>query len=355
MGLDAILRPRLCELGKIKIGRLEDKVRKSAGGNEWRAPQKLDHFVITTLQRTAKGDLAPDSALMEQLGTKYADPDGKLRQVPITLLSDDPEDVMQSAYVWYGGKKVIARSDGETLTKYVDHKTKEPLDPPQQTPWKPEYGDMKDAKGNPFFKVNTVLNCVIASDNAKWGGVYKFRTTSRITADQLYGSLIHLKQLTGGVLRGLPLVLVVRPMQVAPNGTATTVYVVHVELHGADLRSVQQIAMVQAQWQLENATQMRQMQAQYQRLLRAPGEGESPEEVADVTAEFYPPEESNGHAEPEPPDDHDPLVAAMGMQSDAPPATDDPPESGNDGDDWPACACPDGPAGQHEEGCEVAP
>ena len=48
--------------------------------------------------------------------------------------------------------------------------------------------------------------------------VYKFRTTSRISASQLVGSLVQLQQLTGGVLRGLPLQLVVRPIRVTPDG-----------------------------------------------------------------------------------------------------------------------------------------
>lgn len=319
MGLATLLQPRLCELGKIKIGRKEEKVRKTAGGKEWRAPEKLDHFILTTMQRNSHGDLVQDAALMAALGARYADEDGKLRQVPITLLSDDPEDCMQSAWVWYNGKKIAARSDGETLTCFVDPKTGESLDPPRVSEWKPEYADLK-RNGAALFKLHTAFNCVITSGDSKWGGVYRFRTTSRITADQLYGSLVHLRQLTGGILRGLPLMLVVRPLQVAPDGKPTTVYVVHVELRGADLQAIQQQALQMAQFQLNNAREMHRTQIEFRKLLRAPGEGESEVEIADVAEEFHP-EAIAGEpvASVEAPD---PLAAQMGLEPPPADATD---------------------------------
>ena len=53
MALFDIVTPRQVEMGKIKIGGLEEKVRTSQSGNKWRAPLKYDHFVVTTLHRTA--------------------------------------------------------------------------------------------------------------------------------------------------------------------------------------------------------------------------------------------------------------------------------------------------------------
>lgn len=44
------LAPRLAERGKIKIGIKGAKVT-SRSGNEFQPPQKLDHFVVTTLER----------------------------------------------------------------------------------------------------------------------------------------------------------------------------------------------------------------------------------------------------------------------------------------------------------------
>ena len=114
------------------------------------------------------------------------------------------------------------------------------------------------------------MNVVIASAEAKWGGFYKFRTTSRITADQLYGSLVQLRQLTGGVLRGLPLRMAVRPLQVCPDGKPTTVYVVHVELAGADVTAIQRKALEIAQFEVANARQLQAAQHEYRQLLPRP-------------------------------------------------------------------------------------
>ena len=43
---------------------------------------------------------------------------------------------------------------------------------------------------------------MIAAKESRFGGVYKFRTTSIISFKQLYSSLLHIHQLTGGVLVG---------------------------------------------------------------------------------------------------------------------------------------------------------
>ena len=61
------IQPRLTELGKIKIGRKEAQERKSKTGEAWRKPEKLDHFLITTRERDAAGDLVVDEALMKLL------------------------------------------------------------------------------------------------------------------------------------------------------------------------------------------------------------------------------------------------------------------------------------------------
>jgi hypothetical protein len=278
---------RLNELGKIKIGGLGDARQKASGTGTYRIPQKYDHFTITTLNRNASGNLVPDETLMKQLMADYGDPDGKLRQIPIRVLTDDINDVLQTGFVWYGGKTIGARSDGEKITWLNDPNTGKKLAEPFEEPWDSAFLDYKDSRGNPLLKLHSVLNCVVAAKESRWGGVYKFRTTSIITFKQLYASLMHIHELTGGILRGMPLVMVVRPVQVSPNGTATTVYVVHIELRGAELMQVQQQALQQAAWQLENRQKLLDVRRQYQKLLVAPGH-ESAEEAADITGEFHP-------------------------------------------------------------------
>lgn len=298
MSLAKILSPRLCELGKIKIGGLGDE-RTSQAGGKYRVPVKYDHFVVTTLYRGDDGRLRPDEALMASLA-EHADADGKVRSLPITLLSNDVEDVLQVAYLMYDGKKLAAKSDGETLTKYADLNTRQWLPEPVSMPWNPEWADLKDKKGHPLFKLHCTMNVVIASRVAKWGGFYKFRTTSRITADQLYGSLVQLRQLTGGILRGLPLRLVVRPLQVAPDGKPTVVYVVHVELAGSDVLAIQKQALEIAQYEVHNAKMLAAAQAEYRQLLRAPDEFVDDAEEAEVAQEFAP-HQQPGQLPPPPP------------------------------------------------------
>lgn len=284
--LSDLIKPRVCELGKIKIGGLGEERTKASGNGTYRLPEKHDYFTVTTMHRDAKRGLVPDEELMASL-KDLADPDGRLRQLPISLLSNEPEDILQAAYVWYNGTRMAAKSDGRTLTRYFDT-NKGWLPQPEELPWKPEFAERTDAAGNRLFKLHATLNCVVAAPAARWGGVYKFRTTSGISAEQLYGSLTQLRLLTGGQLRGLPLRLVVRPVQVSPGGKTTTVYVVHIELRGPDLQTLQELALQRARFEIDNAKQLGELQQQYRALLAAPGDRETEEEQAEVAAEFHP-------------------------------------------------------------------
>jgi hypothetical protein len=289
-------KPRMPELGKIKIGGLGAS-RPTQSGGSFRLPRKDDHFTITTMHRDAAGDFVPDSSLMQELvASGYADPDGRLRRLPIRVISDDIDDVLQAAWVWYAGKTCGGRSDGETVTWFNDPQTGKRLPEPRTEQHDPSVLELADSRGNKLLKLSAVLNVVIASRHARWGGVYRFRTTSRISFDQMYGSLIHISQLTGGVLVGMPLQLTVRPKQVAPQGKSTTVHVVHVELVGGDIGEVQTLAMDRAKFALTFHRQVESLRRQCRALLPAPGE-EEPEEIADIAEEFYP---SQPAAVPEP-------------------------------------------------------
>lgn len=294
--LSDIIQPRISELGKIKIGRKSDKVLKTQSGKEWSPPEKLDHIILTTLNRDGKGQLALDVALMNQLKADgYADKDGNIRKLPIRVLSNDPEDIMQSSWCWYGGRNIGARSDGKTVTWFVGHDKEnwcKRLPEPVTEPWQPEFEDLADGKGVRLFKQHTIFNCVVASKGSRFGGVHKFRTTSTITASQLYGGLLHVLQLTGGILVGIPLQLVMRPMQVSPevngNKVNSTVYVLHLELVGSDLSQIQDQALKQAKFLLHHQQGVSQAVSQYRALLRAPGHEASDAEIVDINEEFHP-------------------------------------------------------------------
>lgn len=293
MALSDMLTPRVIELGSIKIGTLGDE-RKARSGKTFRLPVKLDYFWVTSRFRDNSGLLREDRELMDVLREHHADTDGQVRRIPISLLSDEIEDVMRCNWVYYQGRKCFARSDGVTLWKYHDFKTGALLEEPEQREWEDRFAETKLKDGSPLFKKHTTLDCVIRVPEARWGGVYRFRTTSVITGDQIYGSLIHIRQITGGVLTGMPLALVIRPMQVAPDGRPTTVYVVHVELMGSDLIALQTRALEIAQFQRDHREKMLTVRHQL-RLMHDPGEGESDDEQSEVQQEFHP--------EPEPIDE----------------------------------------------------
>lgn len=276
------IHPRLCELGKIKIGGLGEWTT-SKNGKKFRPPRKDDHFTITTMMRNAEGDLLPDDELMKKLEAQFGSP---LRTLPIILLSDDIDEVLAAQYARYDGKTCIATCDGETCKWNFD---KAGVEIPGGHPM-PCNGE-HETRG---WKLHTNLSCVIACGQARLGGVYRFRTTSQITTEQLYGGLAHISTLTGGVLQGIPLHLVVRPMQVAPGGNPTKIYVVHIEIHATDYGDVQRKALESAQMRRDTARSIKAAQTEYRALLAAPtpGDDEDPEEQAAVGQEFHPIEDA---------------------------------------------------------------
>lgn len=327
MPLPKGLTPRLVELGKIKIGTLGEE-RKSRSGGTYRLPTKLDCFLIQGHARDANGRLITDQAVMDAL---KADGFGveetirlksgeervveKVRELPIYVLSDDPDDIMLSQYVHYEGRQRLATCDGVTCTTYYNGPNK--LDAPTSAPCDGEH----TRKG---WKVHTKFHCVVASSASRFGGVYILRTTSVITTEQLYGGLLHTLALTCGVLRGVPLRLVIRPMLVAPEGKPTTVYVVHVELHAKDLNDVQAKALQAAQYRTQHHRQIQEAQRQYVAMLKAPGEDEPDEEVADVSDEFHPPAVKDRAPEDRPADPWDSFTATKRTVEQLPGEEDEP-------------------------------
>ena len=271
------IRPQLAEAGKIKIGKRGDAVKTAKSGKKWRPPVKHDYFTITKTSRVGgdpDADFEPDEDLMQALADAgYADPDGKIRTIPIVLHSDDIDEVFPTAYVLYRGRNAACRGDGQTARRIAAPEVQIPC------PCR-EYTDGR-------CKPHGILHCSIALPGmAVAGAVHKWRTTSIISITQMIGSLTHVIA-TVGSLRGVPLVLRVTPKHVEPeDAPASTVYVCHVELRASDLADVQQqaLAAAQARAALRGQDDIR---AQYRAMLTAPGD-EPLEEQAEVQAEFYP-------------------------------------------------------------------
>jgi hypothetical protein len=77
------LAPGLPEIGRVKVGR-KGKMIKSSGGKQFQMPERLDHFLITTLERGIDGNFTLDEAAHKTLGPKP-------KEIPVSLLYNDPE------------------------------------------------------------------------------------------------------------------------------------------------------------------------------------------------------------------------------------------------------------------------
>ncbi|MFO0806057.1 MAG: hypothetical protein U0791_23375 [Gemmataceae bacterium] len=284
------LTPSIVEVGKIKIGELGPPRPKANGSGTWRPPVKLDHFKITTLHRGEDGQLQVDEPLMASLESFADKKDKKLRALPIMFPSNDLDDIMQSTHVWYVGKSLGARREGKKVTFYFDPLTGQKLDSPRVGAWEDAFLTATDpcdrSKKRKLFKRFTTLNVMIAAGLARWGGLYKFRSCGEISARQLYSSLLVLQRSAHGVLRGPIFRMVVRPMQVSPEGAVTTVHVVHVEYQSMDANQLLEAAKSQAALEAASAVAIAESNRQLKQLLAAAVDDVPDEEEAYEPLEF---------------------------------------------------------------------
>jgi len=206
----------LAEVGKIKIG-TKGKIRQGKNG-EWRQPEKLDHFLITTVERDSGGLLIPDKQVMD----KYPE---NPKEIDIMFLFDEIEKNFQSSYALFAGSTCRCRGDGEKAVRLnKDGSTSEIACNPQTCPF------YSDPASKAKCKMNGVLSCLL-SKSTRLGGIYKFRTTGFHSVRNITSSLGFIRQLTGGRLAGIPFKLTMggKNSQVAGRGTF---YAVNVEYHG---------------------------------------------------------------------------------------------------------------------------
>ena len=293
------LCPGLMEMGKIKIGK-KGAVRKSGSGTDWQPPQKLDHFLITTMQRGEDGNYLIDQDLHKKFGEKPT-------SIPVRLIYDDIALNFATRYICYYGKTVFCSGDGEVAQRLGRDKKTYSL---RQCPCgrsDPKYtGDNgengpdnlggNNSKGK--CKINGILSAII--DGAEVvGGVWKFRTTSYNSVVGILSSLALISRITGGRLAGIPLNMTVTPKTVQDpiQGNQQTIYVVGLQFMGsmAALRDTgYQIAMDEA----KHGISMAHIEEQAMRLLSyTPAAGLGDDIPEDVIDEFYP-EEAHDHAPP---------------------------------------------------------
>ena len=218
-------KPSLPERGKIKIGK-KGKERTSQGGTKYSPPEKLDHFIITGMDRNTDGNFIPDVALMKAIAEKTGQKAEKLTRIPVRLLYNDPALNLGTRYAAYKGRSVWCSGNGETARRAVTKAGQyEACECPCE---RIEQG----YEGDPKCKINGVLSVLV--DGAPGvGGVWKFRTTSFNSVDGLSGSLAFMAAMTGGQLANLPLELVLREkMGILPDGKQQKIYIVAIEYAG---------------------------------------------------------------------------------------------------------------------------
>ena len=274
------LSPGLPERGKIKIG-YKGKTITSAKGNDFQPPKKLEHFLITTLERDKDGNFKRDTAIHKIIGEKP-------KEIPVKLIFNDLSLNFQCRYVCYHGRSLFCSGDGEfALRREEKDKPKVKIECPCER-IDPEYGN------DDVCKPNGVLSVLIDIDKTVIGGVWKFRTTSYNSIRGILSSLQLISHITGGQLSGIPLKLKISPKATTIPGTdkTTTVHVVGLEFDG-DVNLLQKTAYDRLLNDNSYLQRVGLIEAQTRRVINV----ESIEGDEDSVDEFYP-----DQAEKEPPD-----------------------------------------------------
>jgi hypothetical protein len=289
------LTPQLAERGKIKIGGLGDERRKQGSQETYKLPVKYDYILITTMQRDQAGRLMPDTDLMDRLGNNQGVQ--KLTEIPVRLLYDDIELNFPTRYSCYKGNRCWCTGDGEKAQRLgegrIEDKT---VSPGFRQAGAQEYGEVpcpcerleatysqKD-KCKPMGTLQVLLEGV-----DRVGGVWRFRTTSWNTVNAILSSLVLIKTITGGILSGIPLHLVLSPktVTVPTSGQNQVVYIMSLEYRGPE-EKLAELGYAIAKRRIEHRTKMEAMEAEARKLLVAPHQ--EPVEEQRATAEEYYPE-----------------------------------------------------------------
>jgi hypothetical protein len=297
------LTPRLSVLGHIKIG---GRKKINTPNGERVIPVKYDNFVVTTTER-GELDYVENGPLMEKLRKYEKRKDKKVKRMLVWLLSDDPDENLDTGLANYDGQGCRCRGDGRKA-QYMDPETGEitKLECPcnmlriglehSKFEDRPEHPFLKpDKKRNVICKTHAVLRVMI-HEAMKLGGVYLFRTTSRHSIEHLQASMALIRNLTGGALVGAPFELSVESKRVRPNRNENyqTVYIVSLT-HSAD--AVEFLKLMAEQHRMR-ADMRAQIQGSNILSLPSPGLEDRDEQIA-VAQEFNDPEEPDEYIDAE--------------------------------------------------------
>ena len=277
------LIPGLTEIGKIKIGR-KGKFVTSSNGTRFQNPEKLDHFIITKLDRNNDtGNFIEDTELMNKLKERQElDAQAQLKRIPISLLYNDPKLSFQCRYTCYHGRTRWCSGDGMKAHR-INETTK-----------KIEVVSCPCGKQDPIYegqdkcKTASCLSCVIEGADVV-GGVWKFRSVGYNSAMGILSALALIYAQTRGILAGIPLDMVVYPKMGSDpkTGEQRKINVVSIEFRGnAQLlrETAHRIALEDSKYGL----QITHIEDEARKLISVDAAVIDSDEEAEFAEEFYP-------------------------------------------------------------------
>ena len=120
------------------------------------------------------------------------------------------------------------------------------------------------------------------------GGVWVFRTTSWNSVRSIMSSMLFIRQITGGILAGIPLVMSIHPKTaITPKGEIQTVYIVTLEFHGT-MDELLQHSLKIRKTRLEYKVQTEVLEEQIRKRFASLPPVEFEEDERDIAEEFYP-------------------------------------------------------------------
>jgi hypothetical protein len=267
------LLPGLTEIGKIKIGR-KGELRKTNDGREWRVPVKLDHFVVTTLERDKNDNFVIDERIMKLLGENQ-------KRIPMRLLYDALELNFLSRYSCYHGKTLWCSGDGRGAFRTNAQGIKEPVTCPCGRE-QPGY------KGPEKCKMNGALSCIIDGADVV-GGVWKFRTTGYNSTVGIMSSLLLIQAMSGGLLAGLDLDMTIQPkVGTDPDGKSVTIQVVGIQFRGS-IQALHKKALEIASSNADFRIRLANVEVEARKMIGV--DAELIDQAADIVEEFHPDQE----------------------------------------------------------------
>jgi len=258
---------RLPEVGKIKIGR-KGTAQKKDGSGTYRSAERLDHFVITTLDRDEQDpnkNFLPNAEIHEKIGEKP-------KEIEVTLPFDDPSLILVTEFQYYHNGDKLCHGDGECAERTLSNGTIKEIECDPETC---KYANLDRNRCLPSGILNVFLDADI-----NIGGLYKHRTHSWNAISGMMQFLESTAELTNGRLRGLPLILRVLSK---PHPTYGTVRFVSMFLNGAKFKDIMEYALAETRIRRELNLDVKLIEQK----AKASGVLEDNDDPMDVQSEYY--------------------------------------------------------------------